>query len=327
MKYFFSFLTALFFLGCMGSKSVEVPKKEALPQWYTTPPSSDATTLYALGEGKDKQEAIANALNYMASTLSVSISSSYRAQTKVKEGSVNSSEGEYNSDISSDVQKIRISNYTLQQEKSLGFKRYAVLIRSDKQQIFNSLKQELEQNITLFESKEKNLDKQNSLESYIFYKTMKKEFANTKNTLVIMGVLNGGFDQTRYLKTIGHIDERFAYYRSEISFSVNSNIKGLSEPVAKALSEKEYRISKKRSAYTIVIKAQVTKANAYGFTLARAQLQLTTKDPKGSVVGSNMIQLTGQSSQGYEVALQDLARQLNDAIKKEGIAKIINLDI
>ena len=36
-------------------------------------------------------------------------------------------------------------------------------------------------------------------------------------------------------------------------------------------------------------------------------------------IASNVLHLVGQSSQGYDVARQDLVRQLNDKIQKDGI--------
>ncbi|MDH4945374.1 LPP20 family lipoprotein [Sulfurimonas sp. C5] len=324
------FLVFTFLLSGCGSatKQIELTSKKELPAWYTTPPMSNSSVLYALGEGKDKQEAIANALNYMASTLSVSISSTYRAKTRVVEGSTTSQEGEYNSDIASDVKKIRISNYEVIQSESLGFKRYAVLIRSDKQKLFHSLQQELDQSISLANAKENNLNN-GGLEKYLFYKEQKKEFANLPHTLIVMKELNSGFNSSVYLQRIKEIEKKYQYYQSNISFSVSSNIKNLHTPIEKALSKRSFRINNTSSKmhYIITVNASVTKANAYGFTLARSELNIITKNYKGVKIASNVLHLVGQSSQGYDVAIQDLVRQLNDKIKKDGIDKVLNLNI
>ncbi len=61
------------FSGCSSTKPQVVVKERTLPSWYTNPPLSNTIELYALGEGKNKKEAIAQALSFMASTLSVSI--------------------------------------------------------------------------------------------------------------------------------------------------------------------------------------------------------------------------------------------------------------
>lgn len=330
MRKLLSFVTVLGLLlaGCGATKEIEPAAKKELPSWYQAPPVSNSMTLYSIGEGKDKKEAIANALNYMASTLSISISSTYRAKTKVKEGLVNSQEGEYNSDISSDVKKIRISNYEVMQAKSLGFKRYAVLIRSDKHKLFTSLQQELDQTISLAHSKEKNLSA-DPLGKYLFYKELTKQFESLPNTLVIMKELNSGFNSAKYLQTINEVDKKYKYYQSNISFSVTSNVKNLNTPIEKALSKRSFRVnnSTTKMHYKVSVDTSVTKANAYGFTLARAELHIVTRNYKGVSVASNILHLVGQSSQGYSVALQDLVRQLNDKIQKDGLDKVLNLNI
>ncbi len=107
MRYFFIlFLTAasLLFFGC-ASKEVESVQKKELPSWYLNPPKTTQTTLYALGEGEDTQEAIKNALNMMASTLSVSISSQFDSKKVVQEGLVNTHQSTVVSTTQSDVKK------------------------------------------------------------------------------------------------------------------------------------------------------------------------------------------------------------------------------
>lgn len=316
------------FAGCGGSKPQIEVKQKPLPQWYTSPPQSNATTLYALGEGKDKQEAIANALNYMASTLSVSIESTYNAKTKVREGSVeNSSDAQYTSDITSTVQKIRISNYRVLQQEKLGFKRYAVLVQSDKAQMFASLKQELDQQIELYKSQEKNLRSSEPIRLYKLYKDANAKLQLLPSTLVVMKELNSGFDTQRYLKIINYVQKQNTYYKSHINFLVRSNVNGLAAPVAKALGAQGFKIKNAtgKMHYDVRVEATIQKAHSYGFTLARAELHIVTKNSAGVVVASNVIHLVGQSSQGYDIAVQDLVRRLDKKIETEGIGKVLNL--
>ena len=324
------FLGILTLIGCGGSKpQIEVQEKR-LPVWYTNPPQSDTTTLYALGEGKDKQEAIANALNYMASTLSVSIESTYNAKTTVREGTVaNSSDAVYKSDITSTVHKIRISNYQVIEEENLGFKRYAVLVRSDKAKMFASLKQEIDQQIALYKSKERNLKSSEPIHLYALYKDANERLKDLPSTLVVMKELNSSFDTSRYLATIEYVQKQYILYKNNISFLVRSNVDGLGTPITKALSAQGFKIKNTTSKmhYNIFVEASIKKAKSYGFTLARAQIEIKTKNSKGVVVASNVIHLVGQSSQGYDVAVQDLTRRLNKKIEEEGIGKLLNLPI
>jgi len=73
--------------------------------------------------------------------------------------------------------------------------------------------------------------------------------------------------------------------------------------------------------FDIYIQTKIQKANAYGFTLARAEISLITKDYKKRVLASNVLHLIGQSSQGYAIAKQNLVKRLNDLITKKGNCK------
>ena len=125
----------LIFSGCGTQKRVVVAKKKEIPSWYQHPPKSSATELYAVGHGRDRQSAITDALTQMVSTLSVSVSSKFTAKTVVREGSVNSSKSLYTDELTSEVKKIRISNYELLEAYSLGFKNYVVLVKSNKKKL------------------------------------------------------------------------------------------------------------------------------------------------------------------------------------------------
>uniref|UniRef100_UPI00261063DB hypothetical protein n=1 Tax=Sulfurimonas sp. TaxID=2022749 RepID=UPI00261063DB len=95
------------------------------------------------------------------------------------------------------------------------------------------------------------------------------------------------------------------------------------------ITKQKFQISKRRNVYhfSVFIKAKIVKVKAYGFSIARMEISFTTKDYKNRVIATNLIHIDGQSSQDYSVALQDLVKKLNAEIEKEGIFKILNLNI
>ncbi|WP_434637841.1 LPP20 family lipoprotein [Sulfurimonas sp. NW7] len=321
-------ITGLLLGGCAAKQRVVVAKKE-LPSWYMQPPQSDSSTLYALGEGENQQDAITNALSLLASTLHVAVSSNFRAKTVVKEGSVNSSEATYINETQSSVEKIKISEYEILHTKKLGFKRYAVLIKVNKQKLFQGLKNELDQKLKIYRSKVKNLQKCDALKRLAYYKKMKKSFTYIQNALIVMKVLHKGFDETKYIAWMSKVNEEYDYLLKHISFWVNSNVKSLAEPLRSALTKQKFIIKNVKSNmhYTVFIHAKIKKASAYGFTLARSEISFVTKNYKGEVLGENVIHVTGQSSQGYEIARQNLVKKLHSLIQKEGISKVLNIGI
>lgn len=317
--------------GCSADKKVVVAKPKTIPTWYSNPTKSDANDLYALGEGTNQKDAIANALSFMASTLSVSVSSSFDAEVTVREGSSESSDSHYVSKTQSRVKEIRISSYELLHSKSLGFKRYAVLVKSNKRKLFLSMKQEIEQNFSIIKQEEKRLQNSDAITKLAFYREKKKSLENLPNTLIVMNVLNSGFYGDEYIRETQNISSSYQDIIQNISFSIDSNsdASNLKSPIAKGLSAKHLKLNNTNGKmhFNITLNSKIVKANSYGFILARSEISIVTKDYKGSVVGSNAINLVGQSSQGYEIAKQNVSYRLNAKIQKEGIAKVLGLDI
>ncbi|MDF1882921.1 LPP20 family lipoprotein [Sulfurimonas sp. SAG-AH-194-C21] len=333
MKYIFlGLVTVIFILGGCSSKKVQVVvEKTTLPSWYTNPPLSNATELYALGEGKDKKEALAEALSFMASTLSVSISSNYNARTEVREGRVNSSDGVYKSDITSKVQEVRISSYEVLNAKSLGFNRYAVLIKSNKTKLFKSMVYELDQKFSYIQSRQAALKGANALDKLFFYKIQNKILQSIPTTLTVMNVLNPSFEGDEYIRKTQKIGMVYQDIVQNISFSIKSNKLGtnLKAPLAKAISAKRLKIKESQNSqhFSIYISNSIEKAQAYGFWLARSEITIKTKDYRGVIVGSNTFQIIGQSSQSFAIAKQNVAFKLSALIQEEGISKVLGIAI
>ncbi len=315
--------------GCGSSKRVVVKPKE-LPGWYMHPPLSTDTVLYGVGDGKAKQEAISNALTLILSTLNVSISSKYSAKNIVKEGTYhNSSDSTYINETHSEVKKISVSNYEVMQSEQLGWKHYAVLVKVDKAKFFQGLYKELEQKFQLIENQEKNLAMKNALEQLAFYKKSLESFKNLQNILAVMSVLQPSFEAAKFVNRYESLQHKYDKLLHSISFWVQADYKPLASPVAKGLSAKKFRIKQLRNKnhFTVFVHADIKRASAYGFSLARANITIKTKDIHANVIAENSLNLVGQSSQGYSIAKQDLVKKLNKLIEKEGIAKVLNLDI
>lgn len=321
----------LLFSGCGSDKKVVVAKPKMIPSWYSHPTLSDENDLYAVGEGENQKEAIAEALSFMVSTLSVSISSSFDAEVTVREGSIESSDTHYVSKTSTEVKEIRISSYELLQSKSLGFKHYGVLVKSNKRKLFLSMKREIEQNFFIIEQEEKKLKNADAITRLAFYKEKKKSLQNLPNTLIVMNVLNSDFYGDEYIRKTQEISSSYQEIIQNISFSItsNSDASNLKSPIAKGLSSKHLKLNNSSSNmhFSIYIFSNIEKAESYGFTLARSEISIVTKDYRGVVVGSNAINIVGQSSQGFAIAKQNVSYRLNVKIQKEGIAKVLGLDI
>ena len=328
MKFFVILLSVLFFFSaCGSSKRAVVAENKTLPIWYLNSSKSTASTLYATGEGESKEAAVAIALSSMASTLSVSISSQFKTKSVVKEGAVESFQTTSTNEVQSDVNKVRISNYEVVEAEEFGFKKFIVLVKSEKKKLFESLKKELDQEFNLAQYK----DVSNAIKQLNMYEEQKKSLENVPNTLMVMSALDERFDSSAYIKKIKELDARYEKLLDSITFSIESDgeSQNLTAPLQKGLSAKKLTIEEGsgKNHFKITISSKIEKASSYGFILARSAITITTKDYTGAIIGSNKLNITGQSTQGYDIAKESIAIKFNEMIKKEGIEKILGLEI
>ena len=324
------FLALLLLTGCSSKKRVVAAK--VLPTWYTQESKSNASTLYSVGEGEDKEQAIANALSAMASTLSVSISSEFNTKSVVRDGTISSMQTDSTNEIQSQVQKVRISNYQIVHAKEFGFQRYLVALSSNKERLFSSLNKEIMQKFDTVQSKFEDAQKYNMIKRLSIYKDAKEETADVKNTLLVMNSLKPRFNDKAYIDKLAEVENRYENLLSKITCSIDSNEQAINlmPSIANGLSLENYKIVKKandNNHFKIRVVASITSARSYGFDLARSAISITVKDHQGTVIGSNKLNITGQSTQGYQIAKENVAVKLNAKILQEGIANIIGLEL
>jgi len=332
MKYIVSIILiiGMLFIGCGSTKQIEVVP-QALPSWYTMPPHSDAENLYALGDGKSKKEALTNALNNLLATLSVSLSSSYNAKTVVREGThtTTTQDATYENEVHAEVQKIRISNYEVLQEKKLGFNHYATLVRVEKDNLFVALKSDIDQKFSIFNHLYNSKATKYPLEKLKSYRNFIKEFQNIQNTLSVMSVLHPQFNQKHYIEKMAYIKKQSDDLHNAITFSfvATREAKKLLPVLSMGLSDAHYRIKNKKDKYhfTIYISLKIAYASSYGFHLARGVITVVTKDFHSVNIGTQTYNITGQSSQTKTIAKQDIAKRFAQLIKKKGIEKVLGI--
>ncbi|MCJ7765208.1 MAG: hypothetical protein MUP09_04630, partial [Thiovulaceae bacterium] len=117
--------------------------------------------------------------------------------------------------------------------------------------------------------------------------------------------------------------------RSKITFGLHATTQGqnLIGAIKAGLSAEKLLIEERHDSYhlRILIDTRTEQANSMGFDLARSAITLTTQNHLGSTLGSNKLNITGQSTQGYAIARENVAIKLKHLIDKEGIESILGL--
>ena len=193
------------------------------------------------------------------------------------------------------------------------------------------MQKELDQKLHLIESKKRTISTQNTIKQIAEYKKFKDSLSDAPNSLIVMNVLDKSFDDILYLDKLEALDKEHDKLVSSLTFSVNSNksASNLKSAISKGISQKRLKIAQSsgKNHFRVYISSSIQKATSYGFTLARSAIDITIKDYKGVVIGSNKLNIVGQSTQGYKVAKENVAFKLTQMIKKEGVEKIIGLKI
>jgi hypothetical protein len=322
---------AFMMMACGSTQSPQAPQQaqsSAAPSWYIQPPASDANTLYGVGEGVNKEDAIAHALSNIVARLNVSISSSFSSKSVVREGRTTSIDREYVDNVKSEVQAIRVSNYETLSYKKLGFKRYAALVKVDRASFARSLQKEIERDLYI-EQNSSDLSGVELLRSLEIYKEKLQKLQDLEYKIAVLSTLDSSVDEKRYLKEYTALKQRYEALRQSITFWVTSSYGSLVKPIQDGLAKEHFLIKRVKNSkhFDVVVEAEITQAKAYGFTIARANVTVVTKDSSGAVVGSNSFSLIGRSAQGFAVAKQELSKELSKKIEAEGIFKVLGLDI
>lgn len=330
--FFISFTVVLsLFFGCSSSKEIDIAPKKSLPAWYTNPPQTSSQILYVTGEGASKEEAVANALSMMASTLSVSIASQFNSKKVVKEGLQNSIDTIVSNEVQSDVKKIRIASYEILNSNEIGFKKHIVLIKSDKQKLFLSFQNEIEQRFAMIESDIRVSKKHSLLSELKSYKKAHESMQEIPHILSIMNVLNGSFNSKEYMDTMDKIEGEYSALLASLSFDIrcDEESKNLQAHIRDALISKNLQIKDGSGDrhFSLSVISDIQKASSYGFIIVRSVIEVTLKDSKGSILSNKKLNITAQSAQSYEIAKEGIAIKFGEMIKKEGMLKIVDLEL
>ena len=328
-KYLLIFLANILFLGCQSTPQPQI-KQQNTPLWYSSPKQSNATTLYALGEGATKKESLLDALSNLIATLNLSISSEFQSQSIVKEGVDNMHQDNYTYNLKSKVENIQIANYTILHSQKLGYKRYATEIRVEKKELFSTLYEQLQKRVFLLQKEQENAKNYGALQRYFFYQELYEKNKDLYNIISILHALKQNFLTTPYIEKLSNLQQQKQKILSKIHITLKTTHKKnafLLEPFKKAFLQKNIKISNKKDNYhlILVVQPQIEKSIVYGFILAKTKCSLLLHDDKKRAISSNTLSLKGQSTSSFEDAKVDLMLRLKKKINKEGLWSVLGM--
>jgi hypothetical protein len=317
-------LLPLLFVACTQNEPYS-NKSNAIPSWYLNPIQNSAQYLYGIGEGKTLQEAKNNALNDMASRLSVTINSSV-SQYK-QSVSYNNSLGSYQKNITEnvnvEVKAIKFTNATIEQSHSLANSIF-VLMKVSKQELFNAYKTEFDLsentiNSTLLANKTKPF-----LEQISTLQTLNETIEKARSQALILNSINTAFDSNSYLMNYNTIQNNATTLKDKvrIKLSTNESQKLFANEFIDVLNQEGYKIVSSQPNTEIQLISTLNNSMALGWYIIKATTTISVISD-GRIVSNHTISSVGRSSSSQENALVNASKTFKLEVQKKGLNSIL----
>jgi hypothetical protein len=316
-------LTAIF-AGCSTNTVVPFANKSgSIPTWYINSPKNSSIFLYGLGEGYSIREAKENALNDMASRLTVSIGSDIKTKVKVSHGSINGYSKNIIKNIEVEVQKIKFTNAKVYKSKQVDDKFY-IIMQIDKEQFLEHLLKEFKVLDERLTKRYNSLKSYSLLEQINILEELKSDIIKAKKDSIVIGAIDNNFDYLLYIKKYNNYIDTIDSLKNSSTIYVKTNLqkKYFLDQLIDLINQKGYKVSKDGANIEVALDNKVRYSLARGWHIARVSTAISIIS-SGKVISSKVINSIGRSSSTKENALQNASENFRIKILKDGLEKII----
>jgi hypothetical protein len=288
-----------------------------IPSWYIKPSSNNTNFLYGIGSASTLKDAKNEALNSMASRLSVSINSNVTTITK------SSSSGSYNKSnvkkLQLDVEKIEFNNYKILKSKMVN-NTYYVLLSVDRKELYKQTFDQLKELDRKIDNIYNQLSNQSPLESLKveeeFFILLQKADAKINNLVA----LNRDFDKEQFSIKYDKIKLDFSKIKDSLKFSVNS--KSFSKPIISFLTNNDLKVVDNNSNVKFDIIENIQYSNYNGWKIAKCNILIKVIS-NNKTLNSKNISVTGRSTSSNQSALQNANKSLVKKLNKLDIEEFL----
>jgi len=328
-RYFLSVLSVLVFYGCSVSTSSANLKSsfQKLPDWITSPNNGDETYIYGIGIEKDRESAVNSALVDMVSKLGVKIESTFQTNEKVQ---YDISRTIVTNQIKADIEKIKISNYKVVQTQRLGYSEYAVMVKSNKEELSKSLRKSLKREMKEIKLRLKSSKDKDTLSKYNEVKSILKESKSLNPMIMVVSALDKGFEDKAYFDFMQKIEDRFRYEENSLNFYVigDKNSEVFIRKIKNYLINNKLNVVDKKRDESILIRIKTTYTinNDSVIDIAVLTLIIEVYD-KYNLIGGNSIILKERYNGSIKSAFKNAAIHLQEDIKSQGIQEVVGINL
>ncbi|BCN93247.1 hypothetical protein THMIRHAM_10320 [Thiomicrorhabdus immobilis] len=322
--------TALLMTGCQPAKPVSQPTKVTppWPAWFISPPKDNKNTLFGLGEGKTKDDAIESALSNLAGKLGTEIQANEKL-TKTQYSSAYRFNEEINQHIiESTIKKITLNQYQVVELKQLGYQQFLVLVSSNKLLLSQSLQQTLDQQIARYETAKSTLSSTPGFSHFQFFSKQKQTLAEFNNNLSALLTLKKSSNSQRYQNYLNEVQANFIKSQQQTVFYIHHQ--PMAQPIAKAISDKLLQAgltttqNVSEASNVIEITTSLKQTKAYEFFILRESVDLKTTEAN-QPMGGNQFTLKGQGL-NLQQAQQQLATNFKNQLQQNSLETALGIN-
>ncbi len=317
-------LLTLLLIGCGGAKQ---PEAISYPSWYLNPPQNNGSSLYGVGEGRDIASAKISALNAIAGSLSVTVSSEFKKSES--SSSFNGRENAYHSamnTLKAEVKEIEFSDYTVVQNQALSDS-IILLVEVSRSKLFNDQRAKLAQFSKELQAEQGNIARKSPLQqAYAYEQSMNKTQKLTALALLAKSI-NADFDTAPALAQAAQIKQSKtdALRSAKVTVTADPEASVFVDALKEGLNEAGIQTVSSGANTHIHLKNSFQTDEIYGFTIVKATLLFSTKDAQQKNIATKSIILNGKSRYDAEKAKHSAAQALTLKIRQEGIYAVVGI--
>lgn len=312
------FLTILF-IAIFNLEAVD-----SIPSWYFNPPSDDEF-FYGIGEGTSLRLAKDEALNDIASRLSITISSKLSkdaTQTNFNENT--NYQQKVNQNLQSEVKKISFNNFEIVSTANNG-STTLVLLKVNKAQFLREQHDSLKEMLKRFDRLINNEEKKGPVEllQSLYLEEVNIDKCNTIAS--ILKIHGNDYDKSildKKLETMSIIKNNI---KNKIEFIIvaDDNSRYVADIIKDRLTALKLKIQKSsvKNANSVIIYLTTERNDKmlYSSFMTMVRTNMILKNNNGDEFYTSSFQYKGSSTLSYNAALQNGSKELQSQIDNIGI--------
>ena len=307
----------IFSSGCGKQK----PTPLVYPKWYNMVKQDTTIFYYGTGEGRTKKDAVTNALNEVASKISVSIQSSFSSITTVDRGGDKANYIKHiTNNVQNKVKKIEFSSYKVLNFKMLTPSKYVALVSVNRlenaQMMLDKIDTDIEKYNQILNSKRLNIATR--LKEYMkISDTIDKELL--PNCFIVKS-LNDSGDTDGSINKLLNIKVKIDNFKNSLAFNiVGNNISGYKEIISEMLTQKRLTVSSRADIY-IKLNIKEQNINSLGYYIKKSKVIISIVS-NNKIVATKVIVAGGKSLASYTQAKEFALNNFKAKMEKNKVLK------